>query len=225
MKFVPDRIHGLGERPHYEPNELDREFEKIASAHLRKRHGSSDRALSTDDLTVLVEEHVRDLELYADLSSFGSGVEGVTSFVPGSLPSVYISEHLGLSENRENRLRTTLAHEFGHVQLHRYIIDLAISEGRLERGTSINCRRETILSAPRVDWREWQASYACGALLMPQRRLKQKVNDWRNSWSGAPKDALTSLVERISDEFRVSKLAAEVRLRVLGIATQSQLAA
>ena len=29
MKLVPDNMHGFGERPHYDPRELDRIFEKI----------------------------------------------------------------------------------------------------------------------------------------------------------------------------------------------------
>lgn len=224
MRLVPDQLHGLGFRPHYEPAELDREFEKIVSTHLRQKYGSADRALSTDDLTVLVENYVSDLDLYADLTSFGIDVEGVTSFAPGQLPRVLISDKLGTSENRENRLRTTLAHEFGHVHLHKYIIDLAISEGRLSSGTPIACKRETIVTAPRIDWREWQAGYACGALLMPARRLRQKVADWRVSWSGEPGEALGALINDVAAAFQVSRLAAQVRLRVLGLDPQSPLA-
>jgi hypothetical protein len=223
MRLVADQIHGLGQRPHYEPAELDREFEKIVSSHLRRRHGSPDRAVSTDDLAVLVEDNTDELDLYADLAGFGEGVEGVTSFRPGSLPTVLISNDLGSSEHRENRLRTTLAHEFGHVHLHRYIIDLAIAEKRIGANTPIACKRETIVSAPRVDWREWQAGYACGAVLMPARRLRQKVADWQWGWKGEAADAGHALISEMAKIFQVSRLAAEVRLRVLGLVPQGQI--
>jgi hypothetical protein len=224
MKLVPDLMHGLGLRPHYEPAELDRTFEKIASAHLRRRHGAVDYPLTTDDLTVLIEEHVEELDLYADLTNFGTGVEGVTTFKPGANPKVLISSHLGEAEARENRLRTTLAHEFGHVHLHSYIIDLAIEEGRLDRvkGSKITCKRETMLTAPQKDWREWQAGYACGAILMPAARMTQLAADWRGGWSGPAASAMDALVGEIAKRFLVSRDAAAVRLRVLNLAPALQ---
>jgi hypothetical protein len=200
---------------------LDREFERLISAHLRRRHGSADRKVSTDDLTLLVEEHVDDLDLYADLSAFGLGVEGVTAFRPGARPKVLIDTALAEQEKRENRLRTTLAHEFGHVHLHRYIIDLAIDEGRIDRqrAAKIVCKRDTILSAPKVDWREWQAGYACGAILMPAQRLKQLVADWKSIESfETVGGAAEALVNHVATYFQVSRQAASVRLSVLGLA-------
>jgi hypothetical protein len=143
MKLVPDQIHGLGLRPHYEPAELDREFERIVCA-FRRRRGNVDGPLTTDDLTLLIEDHVEDLDLYADLQSLGEGVEGVTAFAPGRKARVLISEGLS-SANRENRLRTTLAHEFGHVHLHKYIIDLAVAERRID-ATALELPASEILS-------------------------------------------------------------------------------
>lgn len=32
VKYVPDRMHGFGERPHYEARELDALFERLATA-------------------------------------------------------------------------------------------------------------------------------------------------------------------------------------------------
>ena len=223
MKLVPDLMHGLGMRPHYEPGELDRAFEKIASSHLRRRHGAVEYPLTTDDLTVLIEDHVDELDIYADLTSLGAGVEGVTAFKPGAKPKVLISSHLGESEARENRLRTTLAHEFGHVHLHAYIIDLAIEEGRLDRlrGSKITCKRETMLSAPQKDWREWQAGYACGAILMPAGRMTQLASDWRSGWSGPAALAMDALVGEVAQRFLVSREAAAVRLRVLKLTPEA----
>jgi hypothetical protein len=219
MKLVPDTLHGLGMRPHYEPAEIDREFEAIVSKHQRSRYGTVQYPVTTDDLTVLIEEHVEELDIYADLSDLGTGVEGVTAFSPGNRPKVLVSAHLGENEARENRLRTTLAHEFGHVHMHAYIVDLAISEGRLDRakGARITCKRETMLTAPLRDWREWQAGYACGAVLMPARNLGQFVEDWRRAWRGEAADAPAALVDEVAKRFLVSREAASVRLNVLNL--------
>lgn len=40
VKNVPDRMHGFGERPHYEQRELDAMFEQLAVAFLKKKHGT-----------------------------------------------------------------------------------------------------------------------------------------------------------------------------------------
>jgi hypothetical protein len=213
--LVPDQLHGLGERPHYQPGELDREFEGLVSRHIRRRRGAVTYPLTTDDLTVLIEDHVENLDIYADLSPYGAGVEGVTAFSPGGRPRVLVSSQLGENEARENRLRTTLSHEFGHVHLHAYIIDLAIESGRLDRvkGSKIACKRETMISAPVKDWREWQAGYACGAVLMPAGAMREVVRNRRQTAGGN----VDGLVEEVAKRFLVSREAATVRLKVLDL--------
>lgn len=216
MRNVPDNRYGLGLRPHYEPAELDREFGGLVARFLRSRHQKVEFPISTDDLTVLIESHGAELDLYADLTPHGATVEGLTLFMPGEPPRVLISEHLS-DERRENRLRTTLAHEFGHLHLHRHVVELAVAERRIDvkNGGRVSCPRETLVRAPTVDWREWQAGYASGAVLMPARRARELVDAW---WSGRPgyvPGAEAALVEAVVAAFRVSKDAATVRLKVL----------
>ena len=124
MRYVADRSGRFTQRPHYEPKELDRECEAIVSAFLRERHGSVAYPLTTDDLTVLIERDTESLDQYADLSAYGRFVEGVTQFQPGRKPKVLISETLSTADNRQNRLRMTLAHEYGHVRFHAPLWDL-----------------------------------------------------------------------------------------------------
>jgi hypothetical protein len=45
----------------------------------------------------------------------------VTDFFRGKKPRVRIAAHLWEGSSRENRLRPTLAHEFGHVHFHNYL--------------------------------------------------------------------------------------------------------
>jgi hypothetical protein len=118
VRYVRDTLHGFRERPHYDPAELDTMFEKIVVDFLRQKHGKATFPLTTEDITVLIEQKVSDLDQYADLSAYGANVEGVTEFSRHGKPKVLISESV---HRYENRLRTTLTHEYGHVELHAYL--------------------------------------------------------------------------------------------------------
>lgn len=131
MRYVADRTGRFAERPHYKPQELDVMFERIVVEFLRGRQGEARFPITTEELTVLIEKDVDDLDPYADLSGYGNEVEGVTEFVPGRKPRVRIGGDLAGNETRENRYRTTLTHEFGHVRLHGYLFEVARSSGSL----------------------------------------------------------------------------------------------
>ena len=77
MKMVPDQTGRFAERPHYTPEELDGECERIITAFLRKRRGDVCLPVTTDDLNVLIEQTGASLDAYADLRSYGPDVEGV----------------------------------------------------------------------------------------------------------------------------------------------------
>jgi hypothetical protein len=225
MRYVPDRTGRFAERPHYEPLEIDTMFERVVVEFLRGRHGKVTFPISTDDLTVLIENDAHDLDSSADLSSYGTGVEGVTEFTRGRKPQVRIAEHL--SANRlENRYRTTLTHEYGHVRLHGYLFQMAAT-GNLfgaAPGTAevIACKRETMITAARSDWMEWQAGYACGALLVPASFARACVADYRTRAGlfgpvAAASEHGQALIDAVVGGFQVSRDAARVRLSVLGI--------
>lgn len=65
VKYVPDRTGRFSQRPHYEPNELDRECENIINGFLRDLYGEARFPVTTDDLTKLIERDADDLDLYA----------------------------------------------------------------------------------------------------------------------------------------------------------------
>jgi Zn-dependent peptidase ImmA (M78 family) len=219
-------MHGFGERPHYEPRELDRTFETIVSDFLRKKYGKVEFPISTDDLTTLIEAHVSDLDQYADLSGYGLNVEGATVFARSGKPKVLISTYV---HKHENRLRTTLTHEFVHVHLHAYLFGLLDGQMKLGGGkqpaNSIACRSDTIISAKKIDWREWQAGYGSGAMLMPKSHLLRVVGDiQRRQGIFGPIAATTPngqmLIDAVVENFAVSRDAARVRLSVLDILGQ-----
>lgn len=123
MKWVIDTSGRFGWRPYYNPEELDNECEQIVSAFLLSKYGSIRFPVSTDDLTILVERDTSDLDLYADLSGGSDDIEGATDFFPDRKPEVKIAKELSLESSKYFRLRTTLAHEYGHVRFHNFLWD------------------------------------------------------------------------------------------------------
>ena len=196
-------------RPHFEAAELDERAEQCVEDFLRRRRCSIDYPLLSNELVALVEERVADLDLFADLSTEGDGVEGVTYFVPGGRPHVLISDVLE-DPRRENRQRMTLAHELGHVELHN---DLWPTEPPPEffpdpaGQQPVRCLRRAIARpGSKVDWMEWQASYFASALLVPRRKCQSLL-------AAAPAGA--DQVFTVAEAFQVSRDAARVRLAYL----------
>lgn len=173
VTYVRDQTGRFQQRPHYKPDELDRECEYHHGIS-QKLHGEVCYPIDTEDLKKLIERDAEDLDVYADLSVYGVEVEGVTEFRPGRRPSVKISSKLTEDERRENRLRTTLTHEWGHVHFHSYLWEVEPLTTDLLREKpnqdKIICKRDTIIDAKQTDWMEWQAGYVCGAILMPKQR-------------------------------------------------------
>jgi hypothetical protein len=225
MKMIRDSR--FGQRPYYSEAELDAECERIVTEFLMRRYGKAAFPIATDDLTGLIEKDADDLDQYADLAEFGGDVEGVTMFVPGGKPAVKISAALA-DPRRENRLRTTLTHEFGHVKFHAILFgsacdtgDLFEDEAEVAQGFTQVCARDKIVEAQPIDWMEWQAGYVCGAILMPASIVRGVV---REKFPGSIERGLNSnsdvaqaMVEEVRDRFRVSAEAARVRLRRLRV--------
>lgn len=229
MKMIRDTTGRFASRPHYEVSELDHECEQIVSTFLMKRYGAVKYPVSTDDLTSLIEKETEDLDHYADLSQYGAGVEGVTLFQRSAKPKVKIAAFLS-EGNRENRLRTTLTHEYGHVHFHSFLFDQTLSSMDLFAGDTGSktqsdliqvCKRDTILNSNAVDWMEWQAGHVCGAILMPANALraliKAKFLSVASGEQSIDTTTTNAMVEEIQGAFQVSAEAARVRLERLSI--------
>jgi Zn-dependent peptidase ImmA (M78 family) len=265
MKWVVDTSGRFDWRPYYEKEELDIECEKIISTYLENKYGNVRYPISTDDLAVIVEQDTSDLDLYADLSREGDDVEGLTDFFPRKKPVVRISSHLA-NPGQEKRLRTTLAHEFGHIRFHKFLWDTTLPRTlttgfvqkigrqrlRMERlrkdivsgdetidhhrvnlslgprprrkrdNKGPRCPTINIFDAPTFDWMEWQASYACGAFLMPYSHLKALVNTLiqptaREGIPSSDAEIIERLNGGVAKFFDVSPDAARVRLSRLDL--------
>jgi hypothetical protein len=170
MIWTRDTTGRFRQRPHYLDKELEQICEEAVCNFLQDRHGKVIFPVSTADLTVLIEKDVADLDSYSELED---GIDGLTDFFPRKKPKVKIAARL--QEPRfENRLRTTLTHEYGHVILHGFMFALEDDLKKLFDGnakdTRNTCHRDHI-HGNSADWMEWQAGFACGALLMPQTEL------------------------------------------------------
>jgi Zn-dependent peptidase ImmA (M78 family) len=231
MKYVVDRTGRFPKRPHYESAELDQECERIITEFMRQQCGGFSLPLPTDALTKLIERDAEDLDLFADLTEEGHDVEGVTDFQPKRKPKVRISQTLSNRSN-EHRLRTTLAHEYGHVKFHDFLWQLEASDQKLHpqfaRQTSPKCNRQRILDAPRTDWMEWQAGYVCGALLMPVTHIRTATAQFLETHKLFAPVAASSqhaglLINMVHKDFGVSLDAARVRLMKLNLLTATDL--
>lgn len=263
MKWVVDTTGRFGWRPFYEQEELDNECEQIVSDFLINKYGSIRFPITTDDLSIMIERDVSDLDLFADLSLDGYDVEGTTDFFPHKKPAVKIAQELSLESSRYFRLRTTLAHEYGHVKFHNFLWGSSLPQqpptnmvkklssqrnavSRLRKklnpgqnqeqfedkarqkmlslvtSHTFRCTRGLILQAPVSDWMEWQASYICGAILMPltvvRNMIKTSIPDG-NGGSRIPEDTVQAreLITQVAHAFDVSYDAAQVRLLKIGV--------
>ena len=223
MRWVRDLTGRFPQRPHYDQKELDNECEQIILSFLREKYGECHLPISTDDLSIMVEHDTSNLDLYADLSPEGEDIEGLTDFFPDKKPVVKIAKELSLQSWRQNRLRTTLTHEYGHVKFHAFLWNFnqpkLIPDSSLALGP--RCKRGSILDAPITDWMEWQAGYVCGSILMPltflQKLVQSAMKDWGlYSWIPVDSDHARELIARVSEVFDVSNDAARVRLIKLG---------
>ena len=123
-----------------------------------------------------------------------------------------------------NRYRFTVAHEAGHSCLHtdyslRNCPDAAAARSEGEPAL-IRCRvenfafRKPLGEWTDADWLEWQANHFASSLLMPRSmvfRLVNRDNDKRDEiWAAAS-------ICRVANVFEVSRQAAEIRLRDVGL--------
>jgi Zn-dependent peptidase ImmA (M78 family) len=227
VRYIRDTTGRFDQRPHYEMRELDEECDYIITSFMQEQHGRLLLPIPTDDLTKLIERDTDDLDLYSDLSDEGPDVEGVTYFPLGQKPLVRIANGL-----LENRLRTTLSHEYGHVKFHNHCwqgvkkptLDLFSEKASI---SVQKCQRAKIIQAAASDWMEWQAGYICSAILMPAGPLRRLVQTYfeRYSFYGplpASKDAARELITQVISQFAVSRDAARVRLIKMGYITEQE---
>ena len=229
IRWIKDPTGRFPERPFYRQEDLDSLGEGWIASFLMERYGKVEFPVSTEDLTVMIERDTSDLDQYADLSEEGEEgeeVQGLTLFYPDRKPEVRIAQELADVGYRENRLRTTLTHEFAHVKLHAGL--WPFDQPKLfpdeQEALGPRCKRPGEIGGYGNDWMEWQAGYVSGAVLMPIGLLTELVQESFTAWGafgGIPRNSAQAadLIDRVARRFDVSTDAARVRLSQLDYLT------
>jgi len=210
--WIYDPTRRFVRRPLFEYDEIEKRCERLLARFYEDTGRRRDVTPSTEDLELIADQVTEEFHPEADLSKIGEDVEGATYFAPPGDPKIRISQRL----TNEHRRRMTIAHEIGHVLMHK---DLYVAEETLDlfadpsdRG-NVYCKRSTMNG---VDWFEWQANYAGGAILMPRLAVSEAVQKIRGTrfqeamHDGEP-EAIT-VVSAIARDFNVSREAARIRL-------------
>jgi hypothetical protein len=222
---------GGEERIWFEPSEIER----MMATELQRAGLMPTDAAPVVNLDAFIERHLKvTLDPYADLES---SVLGVTEFFEGKPPRVSINKDLtgsALDEDesppgRLGRWRATVAHEAGHVLLHRSLFEFAAGNMSLfetrQPGDGVRqlhrCLKRDATYATGGDWREVQANQAMAALLMPKaffariaRAEAQKVFPDGDTIPAGGEDRVAA---RLAPLLGVSRQAACIRLTTLGL--------
>ena len=151
---------------------------------------------------------VKDLQKSCDMEGF----------ISSDFKSIYVDEFLYTDDRYYKRVRFTIAHEIGHLVLHRSTID---SQKFDDENDWVRFRMD--LNDETLGWFETQASEFAGRLLVPVDKLIEEFKSARHTvlrkhsaWN-APKindDDLFSMVATlICSKFDVSSEVIERRLR------------
>ncbi len=93
---------------------LEQMCERTITAFLCQHFGFERIPVPTEAVTMLIERDAADLDLATNLSDDIHEVFGFTQFERGRKPKITIARELWEQQHRNNRLRTTLTHEYGH---------------------------------------------------------------------------------------------------------------
>lgn len=128
-----------------------------------------------------------------------------------------------------DKFNFTLAHEIGHLILHRKLTIVYEFPGEIIGANSIEFKEDNHTDA---DWMEWQANRFGAALLMPKPifaakllQAKQKMNNTSRPYHLFVNDHPQSLseyfliIDDLSSFFGVSHTAVKIRLATLGMVT------
>jgi Zn-dependent peptidase ImmA (M78 family) len=113
------------------------------------------------------------------------------------------------SSDSDNRKRFTIAHELGHFIMHQG------NEIHIDRTFKVNFRDKNSSLANNIE--EIEANAFAAALLMPEKKIKQFVN--QRLTQGIDVEDSEELRD-ISEKFQVSKQALLIRLSKLGLIEQ-----
>lgn len=230
MRSWPDIHSPWGKQLRFE----DREFESMMAEMRYRVDGECFAPGKGVDVELVM---LRAIGTEADYVDLPSGIMGRTIFAPDGRVTIEVSRRLleqaEVDRVARRRLRTTLAHECGHVACHSclFIQDTETfslfknGQWRAEetKRVPIMCRPEGVGNVGyKGEWWEYQANRCMAALLLPKRMVSESVRKrLKDGGFKSGEDCLArghgeELVREISDEYDVSQLASLYRLQDLG---------
>jgi hypothetical protein len=231
VKIRRDLKSPWGVRVYYDPPEFEAMMDELL---FRAGPGVFREGSGVDIDLVLFKA----CDLEADYVHLPDGILGRTLFHEDGRPEIQISRPLADDAETDRlarrRLRTTLAHECGHVACHQPLfvtdtetLSLFGEEEEREEKPAILCR-EPSLGGYRGDWWEFQANQCMAAVLLPKRFLVPRVGNLFASLGVA--DFLEALAKGLDEEFirsvantfDVSWQAAVLRLQGLGFVPSAE---
>jgi Zn-dependent peptidase ImmA (M78 family) len=222
MKLLRDPLGRPIKRLYFKPEELDERCERIIADFMHHHEGGLRLPIPTGDIIRIIKREANDLDLYAD---HPENIDGYTDYFTDRNPDVKISQRLAATRYH-NRLRFTLAHEYGHVWFHAPLWRKPEQDPTRPATPCWTCHGDTIGTATESDWMEWQADHIGGALLMPGSYLFEwageiAMREGKSPPLHADSDLGRALMQRVMRRCEVSEQAARVRLRRLGLLTES----
>ena len=173
--------------------------------------------------------------LEADYVKLPDGVLGRTLFLPDGSARIEVSRELAVEAESDTlarrRLRTTLAHECGHVACHRmlFVTDTdtlpLFPPGMIqeEEKPGFLCREDTVGARYTGEWWEYQANRCMACLLLPRHLVVPRFQSVLHGVGvgsyeeGAKLGKDEDIVRTLADTFDVSWQALLFRLEDLGL--------
>lgn len=141
----------------------------------------------------------------------------IDALLMGDLKSILIDKRAFMSPRMEYRLRFSVAHEIGHLVLHKDIYS------GIQHATAVEWF-DYISAIPDVEygWVEWQAYEFAGRLLVPFDALQQAYRTavetaesaGYTNWLAGDETAIDYIATRIAPQFGVSAEVIAKRIRI-----------
>lgn len=164
-------------------------------------HGILEKSNMPFDVPVKIEKLIEFLDIKIENKPDFTKMKVLGSIrIEDNKPIIWINK---IANQLNERRRFTLAHELGHYMLHLAPLASWNNEAFIDEKIGFNRDDEW-------DHREMEANGFAAQLLMPAHIVRDKVNSYTKK--NLPLD-----IEKISNEFEVSKVAMKYRLESLGI--------
>lgn len=199
VRIISDRTGRFPNRVFYTRDELEgRALATLASISRPLAH----YPVTMKELCEITTMQRFSVELEADLPE---GIDANIQFFDSGTGLILLNS----ARASKSRLRMSMAHEIGHLVLHRDIIyGAALQNGFYEIPVGDHAHSQG------YDWLEWQASYFAASLLMPREALVEWLKKNKDCVS-LPFRANTperlSVIGGVADDFLVSSEAVRIR--------------